>query len=178
MRQVSNHSKARIFNELQTILADQQTIESEGTPQEQEAQKQETPPILETTSQCSPNQVVPELGDLQLEFDHRVAGLRIRLTTAHQKIEELQCAIGFAKLRWIAEQDIQFNPMKTRVTALKGMDDQTPTYEIRLQTLLETLQNQESQVHLMSQQLAAALKQVQDLTVKANSRASAGPINH
>jgi hypothetical protein len=182
MRQVSNRSRARILNEFQTgefqtILAKQQTVESKDAPQEQAIQTQEVAAILETTSPCNSDRV-GGLADLQLEFDHRMAGLRIRLTSAHEKIEELKCAIGFAKLRWIAEQDIQCNPLKTRVNALKRMDDQTHTYEIRLQALLETLHHQESQVYLMSKQLALALQQVQDLTVKATSRTSVGSIDH
>ncbi len=45
-------------------------------------------------------------------------------------------------------------------------------YELRIQSLEQTIQNQEARIQTLSQQLDAALKQVQDLAVKAIEGAS------
>lgn len=49
----------------------------------------------------------------------------------------------------------------------KDVEGNKRNYELRIQSLQETLQNQETRIHALSQQLSAALKQVQDLAVKA-----------
>lgn len=49
----------------------------------------------------------------------------------------------------------------------KEIEGQKYFYELRIQSLEQTIQNQESRIHNLSQQLDAALKQVQDLAVKA-----------
>jgi len=45
-------------------------------------------------------------------------------------------------------------------------------YELRLQSLSQTINNQEARIQSLSQQLDSALKQVQDLAVKAIEGAS------
>ncbi|MDB9518348.1 hypothetical protein PN466_15490 [Roseofilum reptotaenium CS-1145] len=52
------------------------------------------------------------------------------------------------------------------------MESQKKIYELRLQGLSETIQNQENRIQNLSQQLDSALKQVQDLAVKAIEGAS------
>ncbi|MBE9127106.1 MULTISPECIES: hypothetical protein [unclassified Coleofasciculus] len=54
----------------------------------------------------------------------------------------------------------------------KEVEGQKYFYELRIQSLEETIQNQEARIHNLSQQLDAALKQVQDLAVKAIEGAS------
>ena len=49
----------------------------------------------------------------------------------------------------------------------KELDGQRQVYELRIQSLEQTIQNQEEQMQNLSKQLNAALKQVQDLAVKA-----------
>lgn len=49
----------------------------------------------------------------------------------------------------------------------KEVDGQKQNYELRIQSLTQTIQNQESRIANLSKQLDAALKQVQDLAVKA-----------
>lgn len=49
----------------------------------------------------------------------------------------------------------------------KEVEGQKQFYELRLQSLAETIQNQESRIQSLSKQLDSALKQVQDLAVKA-----------
>ncbi|MEQ8973784.1 MAG: hypothetical protein RIE73_25750 [Coleofasciculus sp. C1-SOL-03] len=47
------------------------------------------------------------------------------------------------------------------------IDGQKRFYDLRIESLQETIENQEARIHNLSQQLDAALKQVQDLAVKA-----------
>ncbi len=54
----------------------------------------------------------------------------------------------------------------------KEVEGQKQYYELRLQSLSETIQTQESRIQNLSKQLDAALKQVQDLAVKAIEGAS------
>jgi hypothetical protein len=54
----------------------------------------------------------------------------------------------------------------------KDLEGQKRNYELRIQSLEQTIQNQEARLHNLSKQLDAALKQVQDLAVKAIEGAS------
>jgi chromosome segregation ATPase len=54
----------------------------------------------------------------------------------------------------------------------KEVEGQKRIYELRLQSLEQTIQNQESRLASLSKQLESALKQVQDLAVKAIEGAS------
>lgn len=54
----------------------------------------------------------------------------------------------------------------------KDVEGSKRRYELQLQSLQETIQNEESRIYSLSQQLDAALKQVQDLAVKAIEGAS------
>lgn len=54
----------------------------------------------------------------------------------------------------------------------KEVEGQKQYYELRLQSLSETIQNQDARIQNLSKQLDAALKQVQDLAVKAIEGAS------
>ncbi|HEY9606245.1 MAG TPA: hypothetical protein V6C85_31855 [Allocoleopsis sp.] len=49
----------------------------------------------------------------------------------------------------------------------KDIEGNKRFYELRIQSLEQTIQNQEARIHNLSKQLDAALKQVQDLAVKA-----------
>jgi hypothetical protein len=49
----------------------------------------------------------------------------------------------------------------------KDVEGSKRTYELRIQSFQETIQNQEARIQNLSKQLDAALKQVQDLAVKA-----------
>ncbi len=54
----------------------------------------------------------------------------------------------------------------------KDLEGQKRNYELRIQSLEQTIQNQEARIHNLSKQLDGALKQVQDLAVKAIEGAS------
>lgn len=54
----------------------------------------------------------------------------------------------------------------------KDIEGQKQNYELQIQGMLQTIQNQESRIANLSKQLDAALKQVQDLAVKAIEGAS------
>ncbi|HEY9671092.1 MAG TPA: hypothetical protein V6D11_06590 [Waterburya sp.] len=54
----------------------------------------------------------------------------------------------------------------------KELEGNKRFYELRVQSLEQTIQNQEERIHNLSKQLDAALKQVQDLAVKAIEGAS------
>jgi DNA repair exonuclease SbcCD ATPase subunit len=56
--------------------------------------------------------------------------------------------------------------------AAKDIEGQKRTYELRIQALLDSIQNQDARIESLAQQLADALKQVQDLAVKAIEGAS------
>lgn len=56
--------------------------------------------------------------------------------------------------------------------AAKEIEGAKRNYEVRLQALQETIQNQDTRLQTLSKQLDAALKQVQDLAVKAIEGAS------
>lgn len=56
--------------------------------------------------------------------------------------------------------------------AAKEIEAQKRTYELRIQALLDSIQHQDDRIQSLSQQLADALKQVQDLAVKAIEGAS------
>jgi len=61
--------------------------------------------------------------------------------------------------------------VKADLTA-KDVEGSKRFYELRVQSLQETIQNQESRIQNLSKQLDSALKQVQDLAVKAIEGAS------
>ncbi len=54
----------------------------------------------------------------------------------------------------------------------KDLEGQKQNYELQIQGMLQTIQNQESRIASLSKQLDSALKQVQDLAVKAIEGAS------
>jgi hypothetical protein len=54
----------------------------------------------------------------------------------------------------------------------KDLEGQKQNYELQIQGMLQTIQNQESRIASLSKQLDSALKQVQDLAVKAIDGAS------
>jgi hypothetical protein len=56
--------------------------------------------------------------------------------------------------------------------AAKDIEGQKRAYELRIQALLDSIQNQDARIQALSQQLSDALKQVQDLAVKAIEGAS------
>ncbi|MBD1821079.1 hypothetical protein H6F51_00890 [Cyanobacteria bacterium FACHB-DQ100] len=79
--------------------------------------------------------------------------------------KELEAAVKRAKEegKGIANQQAK---VKADLMA-KEIEGQKRTYELRIQSLLETIQAQETRIQALSNQLDGALKQVQDLAVKA-----------
>lgn len=69
---------------------------------------------------------------------------------------------GIAKKQVSVQEDLQN----------KELEGQKRNYELRIQSLEQTIQNQEARINNLSKQLDAALKQVQDLAVKAIEGAS------
>ncbi len=84
--------------------------------------------------------------------------------------KELESAIKRAKEEG---KGIAYHQAKVKADLYaKEVEGSKRTYELRLQSLQETIQNQESRIQNLSKQLDAALKQVQDLAVKAIEGAS------
>jgi hypothetical protein len=79
--------------------------------------------------------------------------------------KELEAAIKRAKEegKGIAQHQAK---IKADLIA-KEIEGQKHTYQLRIQSLLDTIQHQESRLQHLAHQLDAALKQVQDLAVKA-----------
>ncbi|MBD1845881.1 hypothetical protein H6F89_21215 [Cyanobacteria bacterium FACHB-63] len=79
--------------------------------------------------------------------------------------KELEAAVKRAKEegKGIANQQAR---VKADLMA-KEIEGQKRTYELQIQSLLETIQAQENRIQTLSNQLDGALKQVQDLAVKA-----------
>lgn len=79
--------------------------------------------------------------------------------------KDLEAAIKRAKEegKGIANQQAK---VKADLVA-KEVEGQKRTYELRIQSLLETIQAQDTRIQTLSRQLDGALKQVQDLAVKA-----------
>jgi DNA repair exonuclease SbcCD ATPase subunit len=79
--------------------------------------------------------------------------------------KELEAAMKRAKEegRGIANQQAK---VKADLLA-KEVEGQKRTYDLRIQALLETIQTQDTRIQNLSKQLDGALKQVQDLAVKA-----------
>lgn len=69
---------------------------------------------------------------------------------------------GIARKQVSVQEDLQS----------KDLEGQKRNYELRIQSLEQTIQNQEARIHNLSKQLDGALKQVQDLAVKAIEGAS------
>jgi len=69
---------------------------------------------------------------------------------------------GIARKQVSVQEDLQS----------KDLEGQKHNYELRIQSLEQTIQNQEARIHNLSKQLDGALKQVQDLAVKAIEGAS------
>lgn len=98
------------------------------------------------------------IGDREAQF----ADLRSKVEAMPK---ELEAAIKRAKEegKGIANQQAK---VKADLMA-KDVEGQKRTYDLRIQALLETIQTQETRIQTLSQQLDGALKQVQDLAVKA-----------
>lgn len=90
---VVQDSKAKILDQFQQILANQQKIESKVATKEEEAEKEKNQRVLEAASQYTTDSIVRGLADLQLEFSSAISGLSIRLTTENSKLDELRLAI-------------------------------------------------------------------------------------
>ena len=69
---------------------------------------------------------------------------------------------GIARKQVSVQEDLQS----------KELEGQKRNYDLRIQSLEQTIQNQEARINNLSKQLDAALKQVQDLAVKAIEGAS------
>jgi chaperonin cofactor prefoldin len=92
-----------------------------------------------------------------------------QFTEAKTKIEgypkELEAAIKRAKEEG---KGIAYHQAKVKADLnAKEVEGSKRTYELRIHSLQETIENQETRLQNLSRQLDAALKQVQDLAVKA-----------
>lgn len=122
------------------------------------------------------NRLYQELEELQqaqakqwAEREKAIADREIQFAELKAKVEahpkELEAAIKRAKEegKGIAQHQAK---IKADLVA-KEIEGQKHTYQLRIQSLLDTIQHQESRIQHLAQQLDAALKQVQDLAVKA-----------
>lgn len=84
--------------------------------------------------------------------------------------KDLETAVKRAKEEG---KGIAYHQAKVKADLLaKEVEGSKRTYELRLQSLLATIENQDGRIQTLSKQLDAALKQVQDLAVKAIEGAS------
>jgi DNA repair exonuclease SbcCD ATPase subunit len=122
-----------------------------------------------------------ELAELQqtqekqwAEREKAIAERETQFTELKTKVEampkDLEAAIKRAKEEG---KGIAYQQAKVKADlAAKEMTGSTRTYELRIQSLQETTENQDARIQTLSKQLDAALKQVQDLAVKAIEGAS------
>lgn len=105
-------------------------------------------------------------------WQEREAALALTETEAKellQKSEGLKTELETACKRAKEEgKGIAHHQAKVRADMVaKDIESQKRTYELRLQSLLDRMQNQEERIVTLSRQLDSALKQTQDLAVKA-----------
>lgn len=109
-----------------------------------------------------------------VEREKAIADRETRFAELKAKVEalpkEMEAAIKRAKEegKGIANHQAK---IKADLVA-KDVEGNKRTYELRIQSLLDTIHNQEARIQGLSKQLDAALKQVQDLAVKAIEGAS------
>lgn len=108
------------------------------------------------------------------EREQTVAEREAELAELKAKVEaqpeELKAAIKRAKEEGKGIANAQAK-IKADLTA-KEIEGQTRAYDLQIQSLQETIQTQDARLQTLSKQLDAALKQVQDLAVKAIEGAS------
>lgn len=103
------------------------------------------------------------------EREKAIAERETKFAELKAKVEvfpkELEAAIKRAKEEG---KGIAYYQAKTKSDLIaKEVEGSKRTYELRIQSLQETIQNQQSRIQTLGQQLDAALKQVQDLALKA-----------
>lgn len=104
-----------------------------------------------------------------VEREKGIADLETRFAELKAKVEafpkDLETAIKRAREEG---KGIAHHQAKVKADLVaKDVEGSKRTYELRIQSLLDTIQNQEARIQALSKQLDAALKQVQDLAVKA-----------
>ncbi len=95
-----------------------------------------------------------------LELQQKAEGLKSELEAAVKRAKEEGKGIAYHQAKVRADM------------VAKEIEGQKRTYELRLQSLLDRMQSQEERITTLSRQLDLALKQTQDLAVKAIEGAS------
>lgn len=160
--EILNKNRQRDGKEYIYALTLQRKLSNEDFEQEKKRLYQEISELRETR---------------QKEWEQRekaIADRETQFTELKTKVEafpqQLESALKRAKEEG---KGIAAHQAKVKADlAAKDIEGQKRSYEIRLQALMETLQNQESRIQSLSDQLSNALKQVQDLAVKAIEGAS------
>jgi hypothetical protein len=108
------------------------------------------------------------------ERDEAIALTEKEALELQQKAEGLKAELEAATKRAKEEgKGIAYHQAKVRADMVaKEIEGQKRTYELRLQSLLDRMQNQDERIATLSRQLDLALKQTQDLAVKAIEGAS------
>jgi hypothetical protein len=108
------------------------------------------------------------------ERDEAIALTEKAALELQQKAEGLKAELEAATKRAKEEgKGIAYHQAKVRADMVaKEIEGQKRTYELRLQSLLDRMQNQDERIITLSRQLDLALKQTQDLAVKAIEGAS------
>ncbi len=89
----AKHSKAKILQNFQQILAENKKIESKVETKEQEAEKAKNKQLLEVASTYTIDSIVKGLADLQLDFGSVINGLSEKLSAESSKLDELKRGI-------------------------------------------------------------------------------------
>ncbi|WP_066383038.1 MULTISPECIES: hypothetical protein [unclassified Anabaena] len=117
-----------------------------------------------------------QLEDLQQETDKQWAEREKTISEQEQKFEEYKAKVeAFPKekeaaIKKATEEGKGIANYQAKVKAdlyAKEVEGQKRFYQQRLQSLEQTITNQETRIQNLSKQLESALKQVQDLAVKA-----------
>lgn len=122
-----------------------------------------------------------EMEELQQEQEKRWTEREKGISEREKQFEEYKAKVeAFPKeleaaIKKSKEQGRGLGLYQTKVKAdLRGkeVEGEKRVYELRIQSLEETIQNQEARIQNLAKQLESALKQVQDLAVKAIEGAS------
>jgi len=117
-----------------------------------------------------------DLAELQESQEKLWVGREDAIAQREKRFEELKSKVeAFPKELEAATKrakeegkGIAYHQAKVKVDLLgKEVEGSKRTYELQIQSLQETIENQEARIQKLSQQLDATLKQVQDLAVKA-----------
>ncbi|NET40177.1 MAG: hypothetical protein F6K19_50960 [Cyanothece sp. SIO1E1] len=137
--------------------------------------------IADEDEQQASKQLYQELDELQKAQEKQWAEREVAVAEREEQFitleaevkafpDELEAAIKRAKEEG---KGIAQHQAKVKADLLnKEIEGNQRTYELQIQSLQETIQNQDVRIQNLSKQLDSALKQVQDLAVKAIEGAS------